>query len=83
MKNLERGRKNSIRWTGLRNTKGSKSSQKSAESPKFFGCDSKNFYDTEFEAIHMAALARERSGHQNIEAYKCLYCPGYHCGHQR
>lgn len=45
-------------------------------------CKSKRFYDSEWEAINQAAIQRGHSGHPNIEAYKCPYCPGFHIGHQ-
>lgn len=49
----------------------------------FEGCQKKNFYDTEWEAVRQAAVRRDEASHANIEAYKCLFCPGWHIGHTR
>lgn len=45
------------------------------------GCTSKKSYDTEWEAVNMAAFVREMSKHTSIREYKCLYCAHWHIGH--
>lgn len=46
-------------------------------------CNSKKIYNNKKEANGVAARARIRTGHVNIEAYKCPYRSHYHIGHQR
>lgn len=53
------------------------------EIAEYRGCKSKKSYDTEWEAINMAAYVREQTGHKSIHEYKCLFCNHWHVGHQR
>ncbi len=67
----------------MQNSTDSEERLDSEEYSKFKGCLKKNFYDTWWEATHQAAISRDHSKHDNIYAYKCHFCLGWHVGHRR
>lgn len=67
----------------MRNWSDSEGRPDKEESKQFEGCLKKNFYDDWWSATHQAAVRRLESGHDNIYAYKCHFCPGFHLGHRR
>jgi hypothetical protein len=80
MKNSSEKLKPLQKLTGKRKQNDSKLSP---EQKVYEGCKKKHFYDTYYDAVHWAAVSRERAKHSNIYPYKCLYCAGWHIGHAR
>jgi hypothetical protein len=50
---------------------------------RFDKCFRKTRYPKLSTAKDRASIARKYSGHDNIRAYKCPICGGYHIGHIR